>query len=471
MRLTDIKGCEVRSGRVVEWRLSPAAVRTAAALPQDPRPAAYIQEAHLRLARSVERDGRIAPTWWIGTAFDIPGRVDLDALDAALRTWTLRHETLRSGFRWAGDEVRRFTLAPSAVSLQREVVGDFDDAEAVARYLQDRFDTEANPLGWPNFLFAAVVRDEDTSVYMVFDHSNVDGYSVRRIPTEIHDLYTARRQPGSTPVAPVSSYVDFCEIERAAADRVDEDHAIVERWRHFIRRGDGRLPGFPLDLGLDPADGPPPQRGMFHMLVDADAAAAFEAYCRPFGGSLVGVLAATGLIAQEVTGQDVYRTVVPFQTRMTSRWSESVGWYVGSVPLEIPLEPAPDFPGLLRTVRAELRTNRPMSRIPLDRVLRLLGSDFRPVSPDLHSIVSFLDSRAIAGSDRWAELKAYGLARVSYGDQACVWINRVHEGLWLACRYPDTDIACKSMRLYAERLRDLILSVTRVPAARDGSAG
>ena len=49
------------------------------------------------------------------------------------------------------------------------------------------------------------------------------------------------------------------------------------------------------------------------------------------------------------------------------------------------------------------------------------------------------------------------------GDQVCVWVNRIHEGLWFACRYPLTDIAQKNMRLYAELLRDMILSAPRQP--------
>jgi hypothetical protein len=104
--------------------------------------------------------------------------------------------------------------------------------------------------------------------------------------------------------------------------------------------------------------------------------------------------------------------------------------------------------------------------MPLARVLGLLGPDFRPASSDLHSAVSFLDARGIPGSEQWAEWKAYGLGRVSYGDKVGVWLNRLHEGLWFASRYPDTDVAYKNMRLYAERLRDIILS-TAVPLVRD----
>ncbi|MGW7820203.1 condensation domain-containing protein [Streptomyces puniciscabiei] len=460
MRISDIQRCEVRPGRLVEWTFSPATVAAAAALPPDPRPPAYIQESHIRTARSVRDDGLFVPTW-IGASFDLPGRADLDALEQALRGWTLRHETLRSGFRWTGDDMHRFTLDEDDVALRREVVGDFADADTLVRYLQDRFDVAADALGWPNLIYAAVLRDDSTSVYLAFDHTNVDAYSLYRIPDEIQELYLAGTTGRSTAGTPVGSYVDFCEQERANADDIDGTHAIVARWREFIARCGGKLPDFPVDLGLRPGGVLPTQKLLREPLVDADAAAAFEEYCRPYGGSMVGVLAATSLLVHQLGGQPVYRTVVPFHTRVKSAWSDSVGWYVGGAPIEVPT--TRDFDGALTAVRAELQANRSLARIPLARVLRLLGADFRPTSPDMYSIVSYADARLIPGSARWTEQKAYGLIRVSYGDQVCAWVTRLHEGLWFACRYPDTDVAYKNMRRYIEGLRDLVVSV---PAER-----
>ncbi|MFH8786604.1 condensation domain-containing protein [Streptomyces roseoverticillatus] len=458
--MTDIQRCEVRPGRLVEWTLHRTAVEAALELPDDSRPPAYVQESHVRTARSVRQDGLFVPTW-LGTAFDIPGDVDLDVLQVALRAWTLRHETLRSGFRWAGDEMRRFTLDAGAVVLHREDVGHFSDAETLTRYLQDRFDTAADALSWPNFIFAAVVRDDGTSVYMAFDHSNVDSYSIQRITAEIHELYAAALAGRAVDAAPAASYVDFCATERTDADRIDDTHAVVARWREFIARCDGKLPNFPVDLGLDPEGPLPTQKFLREMLVDDADAAAFEAYCRPYGGSLVGVLAAVGLIVREIGGVQVYRTVVPFHTRVKSQWSDSVGWYVGGAPIEVPVARAADFDGALEMVRAALRENRLLARMPIARVLHLLGSDFRPTSPDLYSIVSFVDARGIPGSERWQDLKAYGLIRVSYGDQVCAWITRLHEGLQFAARYPDTEVAYKNMRLCVERLREFIVAVAR----------
>jgi hypothetical protein len=458
--MTDLQRCEIRPGRLVEWTLHPASVSAAEDLPDDARPPAYVQESHIRTARTVREDGLFVPTW-LGTAFDIPGRIELDVLQGALEAWMLRHETLRSGFRWAGDEMRRFTLDADAVALHREDVGEFGDAVTLTRYLQDRFDVAADALTWPNFLFAAVVRDDGASVYMAFDHSNVDAYSIHRITAEIHELYAAGLDGGAVAPQPVASYVDFCASERTDADRIDDTHQVVSRWREFIARCDGKLPNFPVDLGLDPEGPLPEQRFLQEMVVDAADAAAFEAYCRPYGGSLVGVVAAVALAAREISGLDVYRTVVPFHTRVKSRWADSVGWYVGGAPVEIPVGQARGFDDALDLVRTALRDTRTLSRMPIARVLRLLGADFRPTSPDLYSIVSYVDSRGIPGAERWQELKAYGLIRVSYGDQVCAWVTRVHEGLQFACRLPDTDIAHKNMRRCVELVRERIVSVVR----------
>lgn len=459
--MTDIQRSEVRPGLLVEWTLDPAAaVETATGLPEDSRPPSYAQETHVRTVRSVREDGLFLPTW-LGAAFDMPGGVDLLVLQDALRSWTLRHETLRSGFRWVGDELRRFTLDAEAVSLRREVVGDFPDAEALAQHLQHRFDVETHALSWPNFIYAAVVRDDCTTVYMAFDHGNVDSYSIQRIPAEIHELCMVDAGGGTVEGTPIGSYVDFCEIERTDADQIDATHEVVARWRGFIGRCDGKLPNFPVDLGLGPSDEMPTQKLLHEMIVGADDAAAFEASCRPFGGSMVGVLAATSLVVHKIGGEPVYRTVVPFHTRAKPEWRGSVGWYVGGAPIEIPIAQAPDFQSVLEIVRTELRANRPLARIPNARVLRLLSSDFHKTSPDMYSFVSFVDARGIPGSERWAELKAYGLVRVSYGDKVCAWFNRLHEGLYFACRYPDTDIARKNMRLYVEQMREVIISVAR----------
>ena len=51
--------------------------------------------------------------------------------------------------------------------------------------------------------------------------------------------------------------------------------------------------------------------------------------------------------------------------------------------------------------RTPERSDQPAAaRVPLDRVLRLPGPEFRPMSPDLYSVVSFLDTREVLPDPR-----------------------------------------------------------------------
>jgi mycolipenoyl-CoA---2-(long-chain-fatty acyl)-trehalose mycolipenoyltransferase / long-chain-acyl-CoA---trehalose acyltransferase len=459
VKVTDILRCDARAGRLIEWTLHPATVAAADDAPRDSRPPAYIQEAHIRTARAFRQLGRHIPIW-VGTAFDIPGYVDLDILESTLQLWTRRHETLRSGFHWVSDDLRRFTLDAHHVALQRHVVGDFARAEDLCQYLQSRFDAATDSLSWPSFIYAAVIRDDSTSVYLAFDHINVDAYSLQLMAAEIHDLYAASVEGRAAEPPEVSSYADFCAIERAQADQIDDSHEIVARWREFVASCDGMLPTFPLDLGVVPGE-LPQQTILAEMLVDDSDAAGFDAYCRRSGGILPGILAISSIAVLEVGGRPTCRIVVPLHTRVRSQWSESVGWYVGVAPIEIPTAQAQDFRGVLEMARDALRTNRSLARVPIARILHLLGSDFRPASPDLFSLISYVDARAVPGADRWAEWNASTLVRMSHGDQVGVWFTRIHEGLQVACHYPDTDIAHKNILRFVEELRKIIISVAR----------
>ncbi|GAA2929041.1 hypothetical protein GCM10020221_26070 [Streptomyces thioluteus] len=140
---------------------------------------------------------------------------------------------------------------------------------------------------------------------------------------------------------------------------------------------------------------------MHEMLVGPDDAAAFEAHCRPYGGSLAGVLAATAVTVHGIGGEPVYRTVVPFHTRAKSRWLDSVGWYVGGAPIEIPMAGLSDFRTTLERVRTELRSRHAPDPRPHRPRTPPPRHGLPPDVPDLYSIVSFVDARGVPGSERW----------------------------------------------------------------------
>lgn len=407
----------------------------------------------MRTAALLRDVGVDAPTW-IGTAFDIAGPLDDAALEAALLAWLARHETLRSGLRETGATIQRFTLAPEAVRLQRSAVRRFSEGAAVLRHLEARFDEATSPLTWPPFVIVTVAREDDFTVYLVFDHSNVDGYSLVHLPQEIHELYAAARAARPSRLAAAASYVDFSAAERKCADRIGADDPAVLAWQRCLQSGGGRLPSFPLALGVAPGE-LPHQTGVCEWLLDPAQATAFSVACKRLRGNfLAGALATSSIVAYERGGQSVYRTVIPFHTRSDAQSAASLGWYIGMAPIEIATDQARDFKELLAMARDAIRAAQPVAQVPFVKVCGLLDVAVRP-----EFVFSYMDGRRIPGADRWRGWRPHAFGKVSYGDEVYMWMNRAVGGLYITCRYPSTDTADASVTSFIEGTREVLTTV------------
>lgn len=455
MKLTDISQHDARLGQVTEWRLHPTTIAAAARSARDPRPPSYCQEAHVKTAAVLRDMGVQAPTW-LATAFDLAGVLDEDAMEAAFLRWIARHETLRSELRLAGQDLERFTLSSESVSLERTPVDDFSRSEDLVQYLEDRFDEATSPLAWPSYLFVTVGREDGFTVYLAFDHCNVDGYSIAQMAHEIHELYESAVGGHPVQLAEVGSYVDFSTSEREAAERLDPNHESVVHWRDFVATCGGGLPEFALDMGVAPGE-MPPQTGVCEWLLDPSEAVAFNAACKGAGGNfLAGVMATAGIVAYELGDQPVYRSIIPFHTRSEARWSTSLGWYIGLAPLEIATAQARDFRELMIMARDAARAGKRIAQVPFAKIWALLDSMMRPLS-----MISYIDARLVPGARRWEEWNAHAFGKVAYGDETYMWVNRTMDGVYVTCRYPNTDLAHDNMAAFIQRIREILTSVAR----------
>jgi hypothetical protein len=466
VKLTEISQYEAQPGQMVEWRLHPTTVAAASQAAPDSRPPSFTQDAHVKTTAFMREVGLEAPTW-LATAFDIPGALNSDALEATFLQWIARHETLRSELRLSGEQLERFTLSVDDIAIDRTVVDDFTDGADVVRYLENRFDETANPLTWPAYIFVTVARENGFTVYLAFDHSNVDGYSIAQIAHEIHELYAAAVAGRPAELVAAGSYVDFSKIERDSADELDAGHASVARWREFIEDCGGELPRFPLDVGVAPGEYPR-QTGGCEWLMDLADAEAFEIACAANGGNFAaGVTAAVSAAAYELGDEPVYRSVVPFHTRSESQWLSSLGWYIGLAPLEIATAEAADFHELMRMARRAARVAKPVAQFPFAKAFSLLEGPVRPLS-----VMSYIDARVVPGAPRWTEWNAHAFGKVSYGDEVYLWINRTPEGVYVTSRYPSTELGHRNVNDFIDYTREALTSVARTGScAFSGQAG
>jgi hypothetical protein len=466
VKLTEISKYDAQPGQLVEWRLHPNTVAAAAQAPLDSRPPSFTQDAHVKTTAFMREVGLDAPTW-LATAFDVSGALNADAVEATFLQWIARHETLRSELRLSGDQLERFTLNVDDIAIDRTVVDDFTDGADVVRYLENRFDETANPLTWPAYIFVTVAREDGFTVYLAFDHSNVDGYSIAQIAHEIHELYAAAVAGRPAELVETGSYVDFSKTERESAEELEASHASVGRWREFIEDCGGELPRFPLDVGVSPGEYPR-QTGGCDWLMDPADADAFDAACAANGGNFAaGVLAAVSAAAYELGDEPVYRSVIPFHTRSDQRWLTSLGWYIGLAPLEIATAQAGDFNELMRMARHAVRVAKPVAQVPFAKAFSLLEGPVRPLS-----VMSYIDARAVPGAPRWTEWNAHAFGKVSYGDEVYLWINRTLDGVHVTWRYPSTELGHRNVNDFIDHTREVLTSVARTGScAFSGQAG
>src|SRR5919202_503724 len=137
-------------GRAVEWTLRPSAkVDTSASVIETTKRPSFSQELYYHLIEWQSRlhEGRLAV--WIGTTFEIAGKVDLDALRATFRYLLARHETLRSEFRMNPDPdeshglfglLQCDVMRPEAVALDQTELGEFDDVKVLHDAIIERVD-------------------------------------------------------------------------------------------------------------------------------------------------------------------------------------------------------------------------------------------------------------------------------------------------------------------------------------------
>ncbi|QKW08213.1 hypothetical protein HUT18_19345 [Streptomyces sp. NA04227] len=437
MKFIDICDLDVRPGRLTVWRPTEGSASPDHWVP-DQRPASYLQEAHLFDAMVSADTGDRGPSW-LATVFELPGPLDHTALEAALLGWVDRHESLRSKLVPTrgedGGRMSRATLRPGTVALRRDDHGDFADGRELCARIEDLLDRATDPLAWPSFVFATVGHAESTTVYLAFDHHNVDGYSIFLMPHEISELYTAALNGRSAELGDVGSYLDFAGAEREDAALVHSGHETVLRWREFVEASGGRLPEFPAPVAPD-GDEVVAQRGGITWLLDNDGAEAFNTACKSQGGNFAaGILSCLALAARDIAGLEDFRVMTPFHTRSKSQWEQSLGWYVGLAPVHFPVGADAAFGEVMKEANAALRRARPLASVPFARITELLGLPLEP-----RFMVSYMDIRWTPGAEQWADWNAAALrSRRMNPHEVYLWIMRSHEGAYLSYRFPDTE--------------------------------
>ncbi|WP_262844593.1 non-ribosomal peptide synthase/polyketide synthase, partial [Sphaerisporangium corydalis] len=289
----------------------------------------------------------------IPVAVRLTGRLDAEALIAALGDVFARHESLRTLFPAVGGVPRQrivdaelarpfFSVRPCA---------EADLPEAVDRAMGHVFDLAAE-LPLRAWLFT--LGPADQVLVLVMHHIAGDGLSTDVLCRDLAAAYTARRSGGAPrwPALPVQ-YADYTLWQRELLGEAGDPGSVFATQLGFWS---ARLAGVPDRLEL-PADRPRPatpshQGGLVEMELDAGLHARLAALARETDSTMFMVLqvALAVLLTRLGAGTDI-----PIGTPVAGRTDDAVedlvGFFVNTLVLRTDTSGRPTFRELIGRVR------------------------------------------------------------------------------------------------------------------------
>ena len=301
----------------------------------------------------------------------LSGDLDEAALRSAVAEVLRRHESLRTTFEFVGDGWNQVVRAPDEVELPwiAGVVDRWDDAVArvraeAARAFDARTDVKIRGM-------LLRVGSQNWAFVVIMHHIAVDGWSIRRIITEIAELYRAQVEHRSAvlPDLPVQ-YLDYTVWQRGRI--VSGEYA--EGLAYWVEHLRAPLPV--LDL---PTDHPRPAIQTFAAgtvttslppgLLAAVRKAARAHGVTPFVFLLSGYVATLA----RWSGQDDVVVGTAAANRANADLHDVVGMFVNTLALRTPVDVDRPFTALLETTKQAVLGAFEHQSVPFDRVVEAVN--------------------------------------------------------------------------------------------------
>lgn len=351
-----------------ERRSSYEAIR---ALPDE---ADYPLSLHQQRLWFIEQFRPGTPLYNVTRAVRMRGKLNVQALHAALQSLVDRHEALRTTFESHDGEPRQRVRAPQELELPlvdlREVVGDRNRLESL---LQQRLTDEgrrtfdlSSDLMLRTVLYQ--LTDDEHVLQTTIHHLACDGWSLEILFRELSVLYRgfSQDQPPELPALDLR-YVDFSRWQREA--RQAEHYEKRVRWWH------SRLDGAPHMLDLA-TDRPRPQvetgHGSFQPFdFPPELIKRLEALAQQENATLYMILLAGFLVLlHRYTGMDDFLVGSAIAGRQRPELQNLVGFFVDTVVVRADLAGAPTARDVLRKTRQQVIDSVEHSDVPFERIVK-----------------------------------------------------------------------------------------------------
>jgi hypothetical protein len=427
-------------------------------------PPSYEQEQHLRAFRACERRQEELARLLI-VVWEEPGQCDLRAMSHVVTAHLRRHDTYHSWFEERGDAMLRHVLTdPAIIKLEPMTIG-----EVSAEEWQQHVMETPSPFTWDCFRFGILQRADGFTCFVSVDHLHADATVMAFLMEEVHAGYRAALDGEAPPRhASPGRYLDYCVSQRLRTDAAALTDPEVEEWVAFLARNGGRMPPFPLPLGV--LDDRCLAEYVNLDILEAAGVANFEAACHASGARVIGgLLACAALTERDLAGTLRYSVVTPTTTRKSPDAFRTSGWCVGVVPIDFEFGNK-SFAQLAVSAQHIFDERLHLANMPIERVLELAAAlpEIRPAATG-GVMVSYMDANLPPLSAHIAQSwhQARGQVYINQGmvAQVALWFFRTQRGLTLTAAYPANVTARSSMLRYVDALASMCREAAAIPLA------
>ncbi|WP_155762852.1 condensation domain-containing protein, partial [Mycobacterium colombiense] len=297
-----------------------------------------------------------SPMYNITVALRLRGRLDADALAAALADVVGRHESLRTVFASADGVPQQVVIPAEQIGFACDVIdarGWPEDRlrEGMAAAARYTFDL-ANESPLHTELFS--VSDDEHMLVVAVHHIAADGMSIAPFARDLGIAYASRCAGEAPEWAPLAvQYVDYTLWQRAHLGDVDDSDSRIAAQLDFWA---DTLAGLPERLQL-PTDRPYPQvadhRGA-RLAVDwpAELQQQLRRVAREHNAtSFMVIQAAFAALLSKMSASDDVAVGFPIAGRPEPALDELIGFFVNTLVLRVDVAGDPTFAELLAQVR------------------------------------------------------------------------------------------------------------------------
>ncbi len=289
----------------------------------------------------------------IPAAIRLSGRLDVEALRAAVADLMSRHEVLRTVYPEVDGVGYQVVLPASEASdlLSVETVSEDEVFDAAAALVGVGFDVTAES---PVRVRLLEVSDTEHVLVVVVHHIAADGFSMGPLSRDVMLAYAARVQGDAPAWVPLEvQYADYALWQRQVLGSESDPTSVLSRQLTYWSEA---LAGLPDVLGL-PSDRPRPAvasyRGASHeFILDGVLRSAIDEFAREHGATPFMVIhGALSVVLARLSGTDDIAIGTPVAGRGERALDDLIGMFVNTLVLRTRIDAGESFEDLLSRVK------------------------------------------------------------------------------------------------------------------------